>query len=228
MTDKATNHIEEVELLKELPVFETFLNRVGFKRLDGAVYGLLVLIDRPLSSEEIEQYLGLSQSAISNSLKSLSHYNAEGFREDPDNKRIKLHYAKDDSLSIISSVFRKREQLHVEEFKAMAKRLLKKSQAMNNSDICKRNIRLKSIILSCEIAESVIKFVINVTQLDIIETNPHILKKFPKALDLMLKGAAPLVDLPGNFPTNLTEQMKTTLTDKLKIQIQKLNESRRS
>jgi DNA-binding transcriptional regulator GbsR (MarR family) len=228
MTDKTIKNIEEMELLKELPDFETFLNRVGFKRIDGAVYGLLVLIDRALSSEEIEQYLGLSQSAISNSLKNLSHYNAVGFREDPDNKRIKLHYAKDDSLSIISSVFRKREQLHVEEFKAMAKRLLKKSQAMNSSEICKRNIRLKSIILSCEIAESVIKFIINVTQLNIVENNPLLLKKFPKALDIMLRGAAPLVDLAGSIPTNLTEQMKTTLTDKLKIQIQKLNESRRS
>ncbi len=218
----------ESELLMELPVFESFLSRVGFKRIDGSVYGLLVLSDKALSSEEIEQYLGLSQSAISNSLKNLSHYNAVGFREHRDNKRIKLHYAKEDSLSIISSIFRKREQLHIEEFKAMAQRLLNKSQSINSNVKSKRNIRLKSIVLSCEIAESVINFVISVTQLGVVENHPYILKKFPRVLDLMLKGAGPLSDLAGNLSSNITEQMKSSLTDKLKEQIQKLNESRRT
>ncbi|MBT7610519.1 MAG: hypothetical protein HN576_12240 [Bacteriovoracaceae bacterium] len=218
----------ELDLLKELPAFESFLSRVGFKRIDGAVYGLLVLSNQALSSEEIEQYLGLSQSAISNSLKTLAHYNAVDFREDPDNKRIKLHYAKEDSLEVIASLFRKREQLHIEEFKSMAKKLLKKSVAINESDQNKRNIRLRSIILSCEIAEAVINFVISVTQLDIVENHPQILKKFPKVLDLLLKGAGPLAELSNNLPSNLTEQMKSTFTDKIKEQIQKLNESRRT
>jgi DNA-binding transcriptional regulator GbsR (MarR family) len=218
----------ELDLLTELPAFESFLNRVGFKRIDGAVYGLLVITDKALSSDEIEQYLGLSQSAISNSLKTLAHYNAVDFREDPENKRIKLHYAKEDSLEVIASLFRKREQLHIEEFKAMAKKLLKKSEAINGSENNKRNIRLKSIILSCEIAEAVIKFVISVTQLDIVENHPQILKKFPKVLDLMLKGAGPLAELTNSLPNNLTDQMKSTFTDKLKEQIQKINESRRT
>jgi DNA-binding transcriptional regulator GbsR (MarR family) len=220
--------LPEYDLLNELPAFESFLSRVGFKRIDGAVYGLLVLTDKALSSEEIEQFLKLSQSAISNSLKTLAHYNAVDFREDPENKRIKLHYAKEDSLEVIASLFRKREQLHIEEFKSMAKKLLIKSEAINASEKNKRNVRLKSIILSCEIAESVINFVISVTQLDIVENHPEILKKFPKALELMVKSAGPLAELAGSFPNNITNTFTDKLTDKFKEQIQKINESRRT
>ena len=55
----------ESDFLEEIRHFENFLSRVGFKRIDGAVYGLLVLAKRPLSSEEIEKALDLSQSAVS-------------------------------------------------------------------------------------------------------------------------------------------------------------------
>ena len=58
----------EPEIQKELPHFEMFFNRIGFKRIDGSVFGLLVLSKKALTSEEIEEALGLSQSAVSLSL----------------------------------------------------------------------------------------------------------------------------------------------------------------
>ena len=218
------------ELLKELPIFENFLNRLGFKRIDGAVYGLLIISDHSLTSEEIEEHLGLSQSAISNSLKTLTHFGAVESREHPENKRIKLHTAKDDSLKIASTIFRKREQENVEEFKAMAKRLLKKSEEIDNGSISKRSIRLKSIILTCDVAESVIKFVIGITQLENSEHYKMALQKLPRTLDLLIKGAAPISDfagqitdtITGTFTNGITEQVKSSFTNKLKDQLSKI------
>jgi len=62
------------DLLTEISCFESFLNNIGFKRIDGAIYGLLVLSETPLTSDEIEKTLSLSQSAISLSLKTLTHF----------------------------------------------------------------------------------------------------------------------------------------------------------
>jgi len=196
------------DFLNELPIFETFLNRIGFKRIDGAVWGLLVLSERPLRSEEIESYLGLSQSAISISLKNLAHYGAVDFREDPDNKRVKLHFAKDDSLSIVSTVFRKREQQYVEEFKHMTRRLLKKSEEVDTSGNSARIKRLKSIIQTCEVAESVMTFVIKLTQSDYAQSYQTVLSKLPKTLDLLVKTSAPI--------GQLTEDTRNYFAGKLK------------
>lgn len=232
MTESNNNKTIEADFLEELPVFENFLHRVGFKRIDGAVYGLLVLSNRSLTSEEIEQYLGLSQSAISISLKNLTHYGAVESREHPENKRIKLHTAKEDSLKIAATIFRKREQQYVEEFKAMAKRLLKRSEEIDQHNteaagFSKRSLRLRSIILTCEIAESVMKFVIGITQLDNKDHYQMALQKLPKALDLLAKGTLPLADWANQLSGTLTEQMKSTLTNKIKDQMAKLNETRR-
>ncbi len=217
---------EEELLLRELPAFESFLNRVGFKRIDGAVYGLLVLSERPLSSEEIKKYLGLSQSAISNSLNGLTHFGALECREHPDNNRVKLHFAKEDSLSIVSSIFRKREQQHIEEFKAMALRLLKASESINAQESNTRNKRLKSIIMTCELAESVMKFVIGITQSGLADHYSQVLGKLPKTLDLLIKGSLPIAGWAGQFSENLKGQVKSTLTNTFKKKLQKLNEPR--
>ena len=60
------------ELLHELKYFEDFLKKIGFKRIEGSVYGYLALSENSLSSEDIQEGLGLSQSAVSNSLKTLT------------------------------------------------------------------------------------------------------------------------------------------------------------
>jgi DNA-binding transcriptional regulator GbsR (MarR family) len=177
----------EVEL-KELRIFEDFLNSIGFKRIEGAVFGLLVLSDSPLTSEEIGKALNLSQSATSTSLKTLAHYGAIETRESRENNRAKLHSAKDDSLSIVASIFRKRDHEKILGLKKAAERILK-----NKSDPETPSYRrLKSIISTSEIAESVMNFVFGLAERDIPEQYPQIIKRLPKAFDLITKSVEPV------------------------------------
>lgn len=49
-----------------------FLKRWGYDGTDGRVYGMLLLMDRPVTIAELSRELGLSRSAVSTSLKRLS------------------------------------------------------------------------------------------------------------------------------------------------------------
>lgn len=202
--------IVETELLKELPSFEVFFNRIGFKRIDGSVYGLLVLAKKPLTSEEIETTLKLSQSAVSLSLKTLAHYGAIESRDDRNNRdtKAKLHYAKEDSLAIVASVFRKREEEMVADFKRMAQRILDKSSGEENA--CRRR-RMQSIISTCEIAESVMNFVITIAHNKAADHEGQyeaLVKRIPRAIDLLASTAGPLTDMTLNLKDNLTQKFK--------------------
>lgn len=203
--------IIEPEILEELQGFERFFSRIGFKRIDGSVYGLLILAKKPLNSEEIEEALNLSQSAVSLSLKTLAHFGAIDTREDRLNPatKAKLHSAKEDSLAIVASVFRKREEEVVADFKKLARRVLENSQ---NPDDLPRKKRMQSIITTCEIAESVMNFVITMAQnKSRSDYEPHyeaMVKRLPKALDLLAQTAMPLADLTMNFKENITEKFK--------------------
>ncbi len=209
--------IVEESLLNELPIFEDFLNKIGFKRIEGSVYGLLVLSPKPLTSVEIENTLGLSQPAVSNALKVLTHYGAvisrDVKREDIE-RRVKVHTVKEDSLSIVSSVFRKREQETIQEFKQMAIRLEKISKNIS-SENDPRTKRLKSIISTCEIAESVISFVVELTKSKLPEEYPQVIKQLPRTLQLLTSGVVPMA--------NLTDQVKKSLTNKLKGGLERLS-----
>lgn len=209
------NHgIVEPELFKELPGFELFFDRIGFKRIDGSVFGLLVFAKRPLTSEEIEQTLGLSQSAVSLSLKNLSHFGAietTGDRDNPGTK-AKLHFAKEDSLAIVATVFRKREEEIISDFKKMAMRILERSEG---PEFNQRKKRMQSIITTCEIAESVMNFVItlahNKSRSEYESQYETMVKRLPKALDLLSSSAAPIADLTLAIKSNLTEKFKNNL-----------------
>ncbi len=175
------------ELLDEIPAFEDFLYNIGFKRNEGAIFGLLVLSEGPLSSEEIESILNLSQSAVSQGLKKLSLYGAIETRESRSSettKRIKLHHAKEDALTIVATLFRKREQETIEKFKKMAQRVESKKSTDKDSVVLGR---MKSIISTCELAESVIHFVLGVaSQVD----NPlyqELTSSLPRMLERNLK-----------------------------------------
>lgn len=212
------NHeIVEQSLLDELPIFENFLNKIGFKRIEGSVYGLLVLSPKPLTSIEIESILSLSQPAVSNALKVLTHYGAvisrEVKRENID-RRVKVHTVKEDSLSIVSSVFRKREQETIQEFKQMALRLEKIASQFSNEDDS-RTKRLRSIISTCEIAESVMNFVVELTKSKLPEEYPQVIKQLPRTLQLLSSGMVPVA--------NITDQVKKSLTNKLKGGLERLS-----
>lgn len=208
----------EDSLLREIPVFENFLHNIGFKRNEGAVYGLLVLSNKALSSEEIEQTLHLSQSAVSQALKKLTHYGAVETREGRDpigKKRVKKHSAKEDSLSIVSTVFKKREQETIEEFKRMAGRLLAHEAIMNGSEAksTPRARRLKSILATCEIAESVMKFVIGLASIGHGAIYDDVVRNLPRVLEMI----TPEVDfLKSGKSSTGTAGLKDILTGSLK------------
>ena len=202
----------EPEILKELPHFEMFFNRIGFKRIDGSVFGLLVLAQKPLTSEEIEEALKLSQSAVSLSLKTLAHFGAIETKDLRESSKARVHCAKEDSLNIVASVFRKREEEYIIEFKLMAQRVLDKSNDSHNEA---RKKRMQSIISTCEIAESVMNFVITIAQNKSRESHEQysaqydaIVKRLPKALDLIATTAAPLADMTISLKENITERFK--------------------
>lgn len=194
------------ELMEEIVVFENFLDKIGFKRIDGSVFGLLVLSSRPLSSEEIERTLGLSQSAVSLSLKSLTHFGAVETR-DARHKRLKVHTAKENSLAIVASVFRKREQESILEFKEMAKRAISKVQ-LEKDESPARLSRLESILATCKLAEEVIAFVMNLAKIENQEIYRQVINRVPKTLNMALKAAIPI--------GNATEKMTERFTDKFK------------
>src|SRR5689334_9549299 len=66
----------DAELAAQLPTFEQFFKTFGFKRVHGRIWGLLVLIGRPLSAKEIAIGLSLSQGATSQALNELTHWGA--------------------------------------------------------------------------------------------------------------------------------------------------------
>ena len=210
----------EQNLLKEIVHFEDFFSRMGFKRIDGSVFGLLALSKRPLTSEEIENTLKLSQSAISLSLKSLAQIGAIETRDSRDllnDTKAKIHFAKEDSLGIVASVFRKREQEYVSEFKKMAQRVLSQSNVTENFE---RQRRMTSIIHTCEIAEAVMHFVITVAKEKGTEHFDHhyeaVVKKLPKTLELLALSAGPISEITHHFKENIKDNFSQKIKNNLK------------
>ena len=196
-------------LLRELSAFENFFQQAGFKRIDGAIYGVLVLSARELASEDIEKILGLSQSATSMALKNLTHFNAIESTDDRE-RRCKLHRAKEDSLSVVASIFRKREQQNIEDFKAMANRILSNPKYKDSDPENVRTKRLKSIIMSCEMAESIMKFVIGLSQFGEQKQYFNVIRKLPQALELITAKAEPLASFTTNLKNNITHRFFKT------------------
>lgn len=203
--------ILEDELQDELVIFESFFGQMGFKRIDGSIYGLLVLSQRPLSSEEIQRELGISQSAISMSIKNMSYFGIIDTKDDREN-RCKVHSAKEDSLSIISSILRKRELSNIEAMKHMAKRVLAKSENSGADEDCPRNKKLQSIVLSCEIAESIINFIVNIGQLQFNNQYAHIAKKLPQIISTISANPIFIAQMLGSIKNNMTSKIKEGLS----------------
>ncbi len=199
------NFITE-ERLNELPVFEQFFTGIGFKGIDGRIYGLLALSDSSLSSEEIESTLNLSQSAISQSLKRLQIYGAITTQYCAD-KKVKVHLAKTDCLSVIASVFKKREQELVTSFKEMAERVMKYEKNRNRIDSLPY-LRAQSIILCCEIAESVLEFVFTLAKFPKHSTVESIIRRLPQAFEYTVKTAKPIAEMGTSMKDYITKNIK--------------------
>lgn len=184
--------------------YEEFLKAVGFKRSDGSIFGLLALSAEPLSSEEIGRTLGLSQGAVSQGLKNLSHWGAIESRYSSE-KRAQLHGAVNDSLSIVSTIFQKREKGAIEAFRraneAARDRFLNEG-ARPDSD---RILRLNSYVTTCEFAQVVMEFAIALSRLGAPHTQyAKVIRSLPKVLGTVMSGSKLLT----GFGTQLMAQVK--------------------
>ena len=146
-------------LAAQLPTFELFFKTFGFKRVHGRIWGVLVLSGKPLSSREISEQLGLSQGATSTALSELSGWGAITSEFDG-SRRCHLHAPVSNTLSIVATVLRRREQVVFQQFKLSAARTLHYvSERYGERD--PRVLTLRSIISTCEIAESVMQLVVS-------------------------------------------------------------------
>ena len=144
-------------LAAELPAFELFFKTFGFKRVHGRVWGLLVLAGQPLSSREIADELSLSQGATSTCLSELSEWGAIQSEFDAA-RRCHLHSPVGNTLSIVATVFRRREQVVIGRFRQSVQSI----QAYVRERYGERDPRvftLRSILTSLELADAVMQLV---------------------------------------------------------------------
>ena len=145
------------ELSEALATFEAFFKSFGFKRVHGRVWGLLVLADRPLSSKEVVQELSISQGAASTTLNELSEWGALSSTFD-NQRRCHLHAPVGNTLSIVATVLRRREQVAFGRFHAGMTRTLDYVQKKFGAKD-PRVLTLRSILSTCEIADAVMQLV---------------------------------------------------------------------
>jgi len=200
MTKKILNN----ELREELFGFEEFLKQIGFKRIHGSVYGLLVMADRPLSSAEIEEELELSQSAVSQTLKKLIDYKAVISVHDREQNCL-VHSAADNTLDIVASVLRKREADQIRNYKLTAQRLKQKMQKLGKSENSLQVRRLKSIIVTCELGESIIAFIGTLSDLHLSDKIKKITDRLPQMFKLLISGVESTNQLQELFETKIKD-----------------------
>ncbi len=148
-------------LIDKIPHFETFFARVGFKRTDGAVFGLLTFSTDSLRSEEIQSILGLSQPAVSNALKTLTQYSMIETRDHPENKRIKVHSPKENAISIVAGILRKREMEYLLDFEKVTTDALAEAQKLKDTNVINR---LQTIVSTTKFAKSLTDFIVKVDE----------------------------------------------------------------
>lgn len=152
----------EPALLAELPSFELFFKTFGFKRVHGRVWGLLVLSRGPLSSKEIASQLELSQGTTSTTLNELGEWGAIASRFDS-SRRCHLHSPVGNALSIVATVFRRREQVVFQQFRQTADRALSYVKE-RHGERDPRVLTLQSILTTCHIAEALMQLVLSAVQ----------------------------------------------------------------
>lgn len=147
----------EPALAEELGTFELFFKTFGFKRIHGRVWGLLVLSNHSLTSKEIAQALSISQGATSACLNELAEWGAIRSDFDPA-RRCHVHAPIGNTLSIVATVFRRREQVVLAKLRqATEKTLHYVRERYGERD--PRVLTLRSILSSCDIAEAVMNLV---------------------------------------------------------------------
>lgn len=185
-------------LLAELPSFELFFKTFGFKRVHGRVWGLLVLAGQPLSSREISSELALSQGATSTSISELTNWGA--IRSEFDTaRRCHLHSPVGNTLSIVATVFRRREQVVFGKFKQTAQSTLAYIRS-RYGEKDPRVLSLRSIISSLEIAEAVMQLVFSSVERALGDSESILSRAVNTALKIGMKVPARLRSGGGAEP----------------------------
>lgn len=143
-------------LREHLITFETFFSAIGFKSRLGKVWGLLALSGRPLRAAEIAEELDMSSGSVSECLSELREWGAVT-SEFSSEYRCQIHSAVSDTMSIVTTVLRRREQLAVQNFKDNARSALRYVTERHGEDDA-RVRTLQSIVTTSEIAEATIQF----------------------------------------------------------------------
>lgn len=170
------------ELLDQLPAFELFFKTFGFKRVHGRVWGLLVLSEQPLSSREVSQALSISTGLTSTTINELVEWGALRSLFDPE-RRCHLHTSVGNTMSIVATILRRREQVAMAQFKRSANQTLayiKKKYGPADP----RVLTLRSIIGSCEIAEAVMQLVMTSVERALGDSQSLLSKALTTALKL--------------------------------------------
>jgi DNA-binding transcriptional regulator GbsR (MarR family) len=158
----ATLPLVDEPLLSELPTFELFFKTFGFKRVHGRIWGLLVLASQPLSSKEVGGLLELSVGSTSSTLNELAEWGAIRSTFDS-SRRCHLHSPVGNALSIVATVFRRREQVVFQQFRQAAERSLSFVKA-RHGERDPRVLTLQSILTTCNIAEAMMQLVFSAVQ----------------------------------------------------------------
>ena len=145
------------EVLRDhLTMFETFFNAIGFKSRLGRVWGLLALSGKPMSAADITAELDMSAGSVSECLSELREWGAVT-SEFSSEHRCQMHSPVSDTMSIVTTVLRRREQLAVQNFKDNARSALQYVAESYGADD-PRARTLQSIVTTSEIAEATIQF----------------------------------------------------------------------
>ncbi len=192
MKKTKTTPKSKIERHPDIAHFEDFLKAVGFKRSDGSIFGLLVLSAEPLTSEEIGKALGLSQGAVSQGLKTLAHWGAIESRYSSA-RRAQLHGAVSDSLSIVATIFSKREKGAIEAFRLANESARNRFLTEGDHDESERIKRLDSYVTTCEFAQVIMEFAILLSRGGLqLSQYSKVIRGLPKVLGAMVQGTKAL------------------------------------
>ena len=192
------------ELHSSLGTFEIFFKTFGFKRLLGRIWGLLVLAGQPLSSKEIARELSISQGATSMAINELSAWGAITSEFDSA-RRCHLHRAVGNTLNIVATVLRRREQVVFQQFKTGAERILAHvRERYGRHD--PRVLTLRSIVSSCEIADALMQLVFSAVGSALGDSESLLSRAVGRALHLGMAVPAKLLAI-GTSESHRDEQL---------------------
>lgn len=183
-------------LLEQLPAFELFFKTFGFKRVHGRVWGLLVLAGQPLSSREITSELNLSQGATSTCLNELTEWGAIQCEFDAV-RRCHLHAPVGNTLSIVATVFRRREQVMLSRFKHAVQAMLVYVRG-RYGEKDPRILTLRSVQSSLEIADAMMRLVFNAVEKALGDSESLLSRAVNTALKVGMKVPARLIPGPDD------------------------------